>query len=301
MATIGTHSGAFQADEALGVWLLRQLPQYESAPLIRSRDMEKLKPLTIVIDVAGTYDHDLLRYDHHQRGFFETFDGENKAAKDGGRPDVTGPETATGEFKTKLSASGLVYKHYGREVLIRLHPSLSANPDALDWVYRKMYDDVMMKAISLMMKAISLMMKAISLMIASDDHNECDGLPPSSGMRTSWRPSTATTTASSSPMRCVTRRPRPCCMRVLTTAPSPSHRCVTRRPRPCLTACTGSMRDGTHPRTALPKTSASRRPQRCAVQSLARCFGILSSASSRHARSSRSHSGRARACMHPAV
>ena len=158
MATIGTHSGAFQADEALGVWLLRQLPQYESAPLIRSRDMEKLKPLTIVIDVAGTYDHDLLRYDHHQRGFFETFDGENKAAKDGGRPDVTGPETATGEFKTKLSASGLVYKHYGREVLIRLHPSLSANPDALDWVYRKMYDDVMTKA--------------ISLMIASDDHTE---------------------------------------------------------------------------------------------------------------------------------
>ncbi|KOO30043.1 gamm1 protein [Chrysochromulina tobinii] len=143
MATIGTHSGAFQADEALGVWLLRQLPQYESAPLIRSRDMEKLKPLTIVIDVAGTYDHDLLRYDHHQRGFFETFDGENKAAKDGGRPDVTGPETATGEFKTKLSASGLVYKHYGREVLIRLHPSLSANPDALDWVYRKMYEDFM--------------------------------------------------------------------------------------------------------------------------------------------------------------
>ena len=212
MATIGTHSGAFQADEALGVWLLRQLPQYESAPLIRSRDMEKLKPLTIVIDVAGTYDHDLLRYDHHQRGFFETFDGENKAAKDGGRPDVTGPETATGEFKTKLSASGLVYKHYGREVLIRLHPSLSANPDALDWVYRKMYDDVMMKAISLMMKAISLMMKAISLMIASDDHNECDGLPPSSGMRTSWRPSTATTTSQGdldpAACECSPRRPR---------------------------------------------------------------------------------------------
>ena len=25
--TIGTHSGTFQADEAMGVWLLRQLPQ----------------------------------------------------------------------------------------------------------------------------------------------------------------------------------------------------------------------------------------------------------------------------------
>jgi len=123
--------------------MLRQLPQYASAPLTRSRDVKVLEPLTIVIDVAGKYEHDILRYDHHQRGFFETFDGENKAAKDGGRPDVTGPESATGEFKTKLSASGLVYKHYGRDILIHLHPTLRANPDALEWVYRKMYEDFM--------------------------------------------------------------------------------------------------------------------------------------------------------------
>ena len=52
MATLGTHSGTFQADEALGVWLLRQLPQYRDAPLTRSRDHATLGPLTIVIDVA---------------------------------------------------------------------------------------------------------------------------------------------------------------------------------------------------------------------------------------------------------
>ena len=143
MTSIGTHSGAFQADEALGVWLLRRLPQYKSASLTRSRDPDVLKPLTIVIDVAGLYDHDQLRYDHHQRGFFETFDGENKAARDGGRPDVTGPESATGVFKTKLSASGLVYKHYGREILCALHPTLRSSPDALEWVYTKMYRDFM--------------------------------------------------------------------------------------------------------------------------------------------------------------
>jgi uncharacterized UPF0160 family protein len=141
--TIGTHSGAFQADEALGVWLLRCLPEYKAAKLTRSRDTEKLKPLTIVIDVAGSYDHAVLRYDHHQRGFFETFDGENKAARDGGRPDVTGPDTATGKYKTKLSASGLVYKHYGREIMCQLHPTLRGNPDALEWVYDKMYKDFM--------------------------------------------------------------------------------------------------------------------------------------------------------------
>ncbi|EOD27428.1 hypothetical protein EMIHUDRAFT_418635, partial [Emiliania huxleyi CCMP1516] len=143
MTSIGTHSGAFQADEALGVWLLRRLPQYKSASLTRSRDPDVLKPLTIVIDVAGLYDHDQLRYDHHQRGFFETFDGENKAARDGGRPDVTGPDSATGVFKTKLSASGLVYKHYGREILCALHPTLRSSPDALEWVYTKMYRDFM--------------------------------------------------------------------------------------------------------------------------------------------------------------
>ena len=40
MASIGTHSGAFQADEALGVYMLRQLPQYQQAALVRSRDPE---------------------------------------------------------------------------------------------------------------------------------------------------------------------------------------------------------------------------------------------------------------------
>ena len=143
MSTIGTHSGAFQADEALGVWMLRRLPQYANSLLVRTRDLEKLKPLTIVIDVGGTYDHDVLRYDHHQRGFFETFDGANKAAKDGGRPDVTGPETATGEFKTKLSASGLVYKHYGRELIAALHPSLRSSPEKIEWVYKRMYIEFM--------------------------------------------------------------------------------------------------------------------------------------------------------------
>lgn len=142
-ATVGTHSGSFQADEALGVFLLRQLPQYKNAPLKRSRDLEILKTLTIVIDVAGQYDHELLRYDHHQRGFFETFDGENPTCRQGGRPDVTGPETATGAFKTKLSASGLVYKHYGQEILGILHPHLKDHPGALDWVYKKMYKDFM--------------------------------------------------------------------------------------------------------------------------------------------------------------
>jgi len=37
-SSIATHNGTFQADEAIGVWLLRQLPRYSSAQIIRSRD-----------------------------------------------------------------------------------------------------------------------------------------------------------------------------------------------------------------------------------------------------------------------
>ena len=134
MVTIGTHSGSFQADEAMGVWMLRQLPEYASATLVRSRDPKVLETLTIVIDVGGTFDHTKLRYDHHQRGFFETFDGAAGVA--------TGPENATGKYKTKLSATGLVYKHYGRELLCALHPELKASVDKLEWVYDKLYNDL---------------------------------------------------------------------------------------------------------------------------------------------------------------
>ena len=143
MATIGTHSGHFQADEALGVWMLKQLPRFKDATLVRSRDNEVLAPLDIVIDVAGVYDHSKLRYDHHQRGHYETFDGVNEAAKDGGNPAVKGPESATGQFKTKLSASGLVYKHYGKELIATLHPSLAGDDETLSWVHTKMYKGFM--------------------------------------------------------------------------------------------------------------------------------------------------------------
>ncbi|KAL3933734.1 MAG: hypothetical protein SGPRY_000151 [Prymnesium sp.] len=134
---IGTHSGCFQADEALGVWLLRRLQRFggPSAAVVRSRDNSVLQSLPVVIDVGGTYSHEDMRYDHHQRGFFETFDGVAGAAD--------GPENATGRFKTKLSASGLVYKHYGREILSELSPQLMDSPDKLDWVYNKMYVDFM--------------------------------------------------------------------------------------------------------------------------------------------------------------
>ncbi len=127
--TIGTHSGTFQADEAMGCWMLQQLPEYRHAKIIRSRDLNVLDPLHIVIDVGGTYDHSKLRYDHHQRGYEERFPFPRM-----GQP-VTEPRC------TKLSASGLVYLHHGKQVIQQYYPFLP--PDVLDLAYVKLYDSLL--------------------------------------------------------------------------------------------------------------------------------------------------------------
>ena len=96
--TIGTHSGTFHCDEALGCFLLRRTKAFGGANLIRTRDESVLSKLDVVIDVGGVYDHNKNRYDHHQRGFSEVF--------------------GMGGFNTvKLSSAGLVYKHFGKEVI----------------------------------------------------------------------------------------------------------------------------------------------------------------------------------------
>jgi len=124
---IGTHSGTFQADEAMGVWMLRQTPDYRNAKVVRSRDLEVLEKLDIVIDVGGVYDHSELRYDHHQRDYNEKF-----------TPKLKTPDE---ERCTKLSASGLVYRHYGKDVIRAYYPSLS-DVD-LELAYQKIYNSLL--------------------------------------------------------------------------------------------------------------------------------------------------------------
>lgn len=93
---IGTHNGTFHCDEALGCWLLKRTAKFRDAEIVRSRDPAVLDSLDIIIDVGGVYDPATCRFDHHQRGFAEVF-GYG--------------------FNTKLSSAGLVYKHFGREII----------------------------------------------------------------------------------------------------------------------------------------------------------------------------------------
>jgi hypothetical protein len=77
------------SDEALAVYMLRQTSLFKDAGLVRSRDPAKLAEADVIVDVGGVYDSSAHKYDHHQRGFFETFDDKHK---------------------TKLSSAGLIYK-----------------------------------------------------------------------------------------------------------------------------------------------------------------------------------------------
>lgn len=117
MKTIATHSGTFHADESLAVFMLRQLPEYRDAQLVRTRDPAVIQNADIVVDVGGVYDPDTHRYDHHQRGFIETFTG----------------------YDIKLSSAGLVYKHFGKRVL----ESIVQSPID-DLIYLKVYDELIL-------------------------------------------------------------------------------------------------------------------------------------------------------------
>jgi uncharacterized UPF0160 family protein len=76
--------------------------------------------------VGGEYNHSELKYDHHQTPYDEKFVYSHE-----------------GECCTNLSASGLIYKHYGMEVIQTIYPALKDEKENSDWVFNKMYKSFM--------------------------------------------------------------------------------------------------------------------------------------------------------------
>ncbi|CAN8009857.1 unnamed protein product, partial [Ixodes pacificus] len=124
--TIGTHNGSFHCDEALACFLLKQLPAYEDANIVRSRDSAVLSTCDIVVDVGGVYDPATNRFDHHQRTFSETMHSLNESKK----------------WTTKLSSAGLIYAHFGREVIARVLGWKLDDPN-MEKIYDKVYENFM--------------------------------------------------------------------------------------------------------------------------------------------------------------
>ncbi|KAK3228149.1 hypothetical protein Dsin_008011 [Dipteronia sinensis] len=107
---VGTHNGTFHCDEALGCFMIRLTEKFSNAQIIRTRDQKVLDELDAVLDVGGVYDPSNDRYDHHQKGFEEIF-GHG--------------------FSTKLSSAGLVYKHFGKEIIAKELQVDEGHPDVL--------------------------------------------------------------------------------------------------------------------------------------------------------------------------
>jgi hypothetical protein len=121
---IGTHDGSFHCDEALAIVMLKILPEYHLSPIVRTRKPEILQQCHLVVDVGAEYIPEKHRYDHHQREFTGTLDG----------------------WKTRLSSAGLVYKHFGREIIsevLRRCEATDVTENFIDICYKKVYQDFM--------------------------------------------------------------------------------------------------------------------------------------------------------------
>lgn len=129
---IATHSGQFHADEALAVYMLKQLPKYANASVLRTRDLAVLNSdaVDIVVDVSAKYDG-VKYFDHHQREFVDTLGLE-------GVHDTI-----------RLSSAGLVYKHFGKDVIKHILlaqaseelPETEITDDLLDTLFLKTYSN----------------------------------------------------------------------------------------------------------------------------------------------------------------
>lgn len=96
-----THNGMFHCDDALalGLLFLKTKDSRKNSTIIRTREEEIIKKSHYCVDVGGVYDLENNRFDHHQKEFNDTF---NEASK------------------IRLSSSGLVYKKYGKDIILEL-------------------------------------------------------------------------------------------------------------------------------------------------------------------------------------
>ncbi len=94
---ICTHSGVFHSDDVTACMMLtKYTKEFLGAEIHRSRDRKVWETMDLVVDVGGVYNPSKHRYDHHQKGFMETFNDKSK---------------------TKLSGCGLIFKHFGKEII----------------------------------------------------------------------------------------------------------------------------------------------------------------------------------------
>ncbi|KAI9080431.1 hypothetical protein K1719_037545 [Acacia pycnantha] len=94
---VGTHNGSFHCDEALGCFMIRLSDKFSNAEIVRTRDSQVLEGLDAALDV-----------------------GEFMIPAKIGMIITKRICGGFGHgFSTKLSSAGLVYKHFGREIIAK--------------------------------------------------------------------------------------------------------------------------------------------------------------------------------------
>ncbi|UJR31710.1 hypothetical protein I4U23_019190 [Adineta vaga] len=125
---IATHNGHFHCDEIFACFLLKNLPRYANAEIVRTRDPKILAECDTVVDVGGVFDAEQRRFDHHQKTFTDTFHSL--------RPEKP--------WTIRLSSAGLIYVHYGKEILQELLKKESFDENIrnhlADILFDKMYE-----------------------------------------------------------------------------------------------------------------------------------------------------------------
>ncbi|NWZ28679.1 MYG1 protein, partial [Asarcornis scutulata] len=96
----------------------------QDAEVVRTRDPERLAECDVVVDVGGEYDPERHRYDHHQRSFALSMHSLQPS-----KP-----------WTTKLSSAGLVYHHFGTQILANLLGQPEDGP-VVTALYDKLYEN----------------------------------------------------------------------------------------------------------------------------------------------------------------
>lgn len=109
---IVTHNGKIHSDEVSAIALLSSYFSNKNieVSVLRSRNSEKFLESDYLVDVGGEYDHSRNKYDHHQSNFTETWEG----------------------FQTPLSSAGLIWRHYGKDIVEMYLSNLSNNFEQYD-------------------------------------------------------------------------------------------------------------------------------------------------------------------------
>ncbi|KAL9651698.1 hypothetical protein ABK040_009313 [Willaertia magna] len=118
---IGTHNGSFHCDESLAIALLTLTKQFKESVVVRTRDEKVLSQCDLLVDVGAVYNPETNRYDHHQASFQDALN--------------------IGKFnKTRLSSAGLIYKHFGKQVIEEVVGDKATDEQKED-IYIRMYEN----------------------------------------------------------------------------------------------------------------------------------------------------------------